>query len=635
MKKGKGRFLYSTFAKTLAFLILAAAVALGLLGGMAVYLTAQGGYGLTLVDTSSLLREREMADTFSKEVLGQFLEKGEAGADSYCADRRLEYAIYRVQQDDAQGESSLLAASHGGGDLEGFGYVRNLQEGGETYRVFLGLPGAQEIPGDELLGDQSGLLYTYRYEVLAVTGACALAAVLCFIYLMCAAGHRPGTDQICLRGLGAVPLDLLAAILGIPWLILANDLYHSGDDSLWELAVWLGEATVLVLWLTGCCVDLAARLKAGGWWRNTLLYRIFRGAAKIFRWLGRAVMALPLLRGTVVFLAALQVLELCALWFVAGMPRADRYGLVLFLWLGEKLILIPLMLYRAHMMRILEEGSRQLAQGNLSFQLDTGRLRGGYRRHGENLNRIAGGMARAVEERMRSEHLKTELITNVSHDIKTPLTSIINYADLIQKEKTENAQITEYAQVLYRQSARLKKLIEDLVEASKASTGNLEVNLEPCQVGVLLTQAAGEYQQRLQEMDIDLITRQSQEDIRILADGRLLWRVFDNLMNNICKYAQSNTRVYLSVESREGNAAITLRNISKYPLDVSAQELMERFVRGDRSRHTEGNGLGLSIAQSLTELQGGKMELVVDGDLFKVLLTFPLLKEEKYLPSAE
>ena len=228
----------------------------------------------------------------------------------------------------------------------------------------------------------------------------------------------------------------------------------------------------------------------------------------------------------------------------------------------------------------------------------------------------------AVDQRMRSERMKTELITNVSHDIKTPLTSIINYADLIGKEPPNSEKIPEYAAVLTRQSERLKRLIEDLVEASKASTGNLEVNLAPCQPGVLLTQAAGEYEQKLKDAGLDLVTRQPETAVTILADGRRLWRVFDNLMNNICKYAQRGTRVYLTLEERDGQAVISFKNTSRAPLDIPAEELLERFVRGDAARGGEGNGLGLSIARSLTELQKGTLELTVDGDLFKVVLRF-------------
>ena len=194
--------------------------------------------------------------------------------------------------------------------------------------------------------------------------------------------------------------------------------------------------------------------------------------------------------------------------------------------------------------------------------------------------------------------------------------------DMADSGSPANARIAEYSQVLLRQSRRLKKLLEDLLEASKATTGNLEVNLEPCEVGVLLSQAVGEYQQRMDEKRLDLIVRQPEEPVHIMADGRHLWRVFDNLLNNICKYAQESTRVYLSVEASGGYVQIIFRNMSKYALDISAEELEERFVRGDRSRHMEGNGLGLSIARSLVDLQGGRMEITIDGDLFKVQLVF-------------
>jgi signal transduction histidine kinase len=217
------------------------------------------------------------------------------------------------------------------------------------------------------------------------------------------------------------------------------------------------------------------------------------------------------------------------------------------------------------------------------------------------------------------------LITNVSHDIKTPLTSIINYTDLISKEPCENEKIKEYTAVLTRQSERLKKLIEDLIEASKASTGNLEVILSPCEVNVLLSQAVGEYEEKFQQQDLQLIVKQPEHPVRIMADGRRIWRVFDNLLNNICKYAQSGTRVYLDLLETEEDVEIVFKNTSAQALNISADELKERFVRGDSSRNTEGNGLGLSIAQSLIELQKGTMDLQVDGDLFKVVLIFPKL----------
>ena len=257
-------------------------------------------------------------------------------------------------------------------------------------------------------------------------------------------------------------------------------------------------------------------------------------------------------------------------------------------------------------------------------------LRGGiFKEQGEQINHISYGMTHAIEERLKSERCKTELITNVSHDIKTPLTSIINYVDLLEKEDLHNETAQEYLEVLDRQSGRLKKLIEDLIEASKASTGNLPVHLEKLEAGIFMTQTVGEFEEKTKAAGLDLVIEKPDTPVYIMADSRHFWRVIDNLMNNICKYAQNGTRVYINLEVKEAQVSITFRNTSKYPLNISSEELMERFVRGDESRNTEGSGLGLSIANSLMDLMGGTFRLYVDGDLFKVVLGFAEAKEKK------
>ena len=216
-----------------------------------------------------------------------------------------------------------------------------------------------------------------------------------------------------------------------------------------------------------------------------------------------------------------------------------------------------------------------------------------FREHGENINKVSDGIAVAVEDRMKSERFKTELITNVSHDIKTPLTSIINYVDLLEKEEIENETAKEYVSVLSRQSARLKKLIEDLLEASKASTGNISVNLTQLELGILLSQALGEYDEKFANSNLQIVLNKTDDLLLVMADNRHIWRVFDNILNNIAKYAQPNTRVYIDAKRNGKNAEISFRNISKDALNISGDELMERFVRGDSSRNTEGSGLGL------------------------------------------
>ena len=248
-----------------------------------------------------------------------------------------------------------------------------------------------------------------------------------------------------------------------------------------------------------------------------------------------------------------------------------------------------------------------------------------FKKHGENLNSISVGMAHAVDEKIKSERLKAELITNVSHDIKTPLTSIINYVDLLKKEDLHNETAEGYIKVLDRQSGRLKKLTEDLVEASKASTGNIAVNAQRTNVVELLNQSAGEYEERFEAAKLTPVITASAPDIPILADGRLLWRVFDNLLNNIIKYSQEGTRVYMNINEKNNLVTVAFKNISRDSLNISTDELMERFIRGDSARTSEGSGLGLSIARSLTELQGGRFDLLVDGDLFKAIIRFDKL----------
>ena len=295
------------------------------------------------------------------------------------------------------------------------------------------------------------------------------------------------------------------------------------------------------------------------------------------------------------------------------------------LWVLEKVIVGGLLAVVLVFLRRLQRGAEEISNGNLSYQINLEHMPPTLREHGERLNSIRDGLSKEVDERMKSERMKTELITNVSHDIKTPLTSIVNYVDLLKAEPVGSERAQEYFEVLERQSARLKKLITDLVEASKASTGNLSANMEPTDMNVLLSQTVGEYENKLAERSLELVQESDGNRSLVMADGRLLWRVFDNLLNNICKYALSGTRVYLTSAVANGTVTVTFKNISSCRLNVPSDELMERFVRGDRSRNTEGSGLGLSIAKSLVELQKGRFDVVIDGDLFKAVVVFDLL----------
>lgn len=458
------------------------------------------------------------------------------------------------------------------------------------------------------------LLYSARYTLIVLEFLAVCAFVVLLIFLFCTAGYRNGEEKPQSGTLEKIPFDVFTALYGflgvIGFIIVLSFSYGYDLLSYILFPVFL---LLFYLFLLSYLISLTVRLRTGGLIKNMLLYRVF---AWFFRKIGSFFANLPLIWKTVIFVGGILFID-----FIALVSSYDTSSLIGY-WLIKNIILVPIIFYIAVTLRRLEAGGKKIAKGDFTYQIDTSHMIGDFKEFGKSLNSISEGMSKAVDERMKSERMKTELITNVSHDIKTPLTSIINYVDLIEKEHIDNETLREYIAVLDRQAARLKKLIEDLVEASKASTGNLTVNMTECDVGVLLQQTVGEYDEKLEKAGLKAIVTCPEEPVKIMADGRYMWRVFDNLMNNICKYSQTGTRIYLGLEKANGNAVVTFKNISRIPLNISADELMERFVRGDSSRSTEGSGLGLSIARSLTELQNGTLSLSVDGDLFKATLIF-------------
>lgn len=474
-----------------------------------------------------------------------------------------------------------------------------------------------------------GALWGQRYAVYAYAVISLVLALVCFIFLMRGAGHKSGCAEPVPGPFYKVPFDLvtlgLVTLLGI-MLAFVSEVGRSRDTVgiILLAAAGLLAVPLCTLW----CASLAMRVKVGGLWKQTILYRLFalclrmlRGCfgliRRVFRGIGNLFRSLPLVWKTALGLSALCLLEFFG---IAAFHRDT--DMLLICWFLEKLVLIPAVLYLALMLRRLQAGGRALASGDLSHQTDTRRLIWDFKEHGQNLNAIALGMSRAVESQLKSERLKTELITNVSHDIKTPLTSIINYVDLLKGAEDET-QRAEYLEVLDRQSKRLKKLTEDLVEVSKASSGSMETHPSRHSVSELMRQALGEYGDRLEKAGLTPVLTLPEQELFAMLDGTLTWRVLDNLFSNACKYGQPGTRFYLDAAETDGRVRLSFKNISREPLNLSAEELMERFVRGDRSRHSEGSGLGLNIAKSLTELQGGVFSLSVDGDLFKVEITLP------------
>lgn len=387
---------------------------------------------------------------------------------------------------------------------------------------------------------------------------------------------------------------------------------------------------IIALVFLGCVANLATRAKTKTLFRYSELYYIFIPIKKLWKAFGSGVQLLreniSLFWKVALGMLIVDIIQFMilydALWYTY-----ERETVVCFVI--YKIIQFVVVLLIVMQMAQLQKGGKRIANGDLSKPIDTSKMFWEFKKHGENINKVGEGISKAVENQLKSERFKTELITNVSHDIKTPLTSIINYVDLMKKEEITDPTLCEYVDVLDRQSARLKKLIEDLMEASKASTGNLKVELEQCDISMLIGQVAGEFEDRFMANGLETIITKPEEPVYVMADGRHMWRVLDNLMNNIYKYSLPSSRVYIQLEQDGDKVKIQFKNISKSQLNISSDELMERFVRGDSSRNTEGSGLGLSIAQSLTELMGGSMKLEIDGDLFKVTLVFTALPNGK------
>ena len=469
-----------------------------------------------------------------------------------------------------------------------------------------------------------------EFAFLNRMGAIALAAVglvvfiALFVYLMAAAGRRGDREGIVLSPMDKIPFDITLFVAVTPIFLIFDFLLYIGGELTFILGAAVIGITLIALIILYLLYTFSARIKAGGWWKNTVTFMLLRFFWRCLRAAGQFLLrlfrAIPAVWRVTLVVAGYLLVFLCILsasyWVFDDM--LNFLFLLLFLAAAAAVIL------GAAQMRSLHRAARELASGNLDYKVDTRRLFFDFKRHAENLNSIGDGLSAAVDQRMRSERLKTELITNVSHDIKTPLTSIVNYVDLLQKEHTPQ-QEQQYLDVLKRQSEKLRRLTVDLVEASKASTGNLPTELAPTNTEELINQAVAEYADRFAAGGLEPVVTLPEKTVTVLADGRHLWRVLDNLFNNTVKYAQPGTRVYIDVRRMDGMALLSVKNISRDRLNVSADELIERFVRGDESRHTEGSGLGLSIARSLTELMGGTFDISVDGDLFKAQIRLKLL----------
>ena len=471
-----------------------------------------------------------------------------------------------------------------------------------------------------VITDKTGLkelAYKNRNSMMVYGFIAGITALACFVFLLCSAAHRSGTEDCVLLRQDKMPYDLYlpsAILLGTGLCAMLVECVAYGLNTVKAVAAALIMACLAGVFMA-LCMTTAARIKTGTLFKNTLIYRLCTGVG-----MGASSMLSSISGAWRFSLAFAGYLLINALFSYRFFTRGGFFAFLILLAINGGALYFLLNMIKQ--MRTLRAAGQAMANGDLGYCVDTSGMKREFREHGENLNSIGRGMAIAVNERMKSERFKTELITNVSHDLKTPLTSIVTYIDLLQKEDIQDEKAKDYIDTIARQSKKLKKLTEDLIDASKASSGALNVNMERVNISELLRQSSAEYGERMEAVNITPVVNMPEEDIYVRADGRLLWRVVENLLQNICKHGMPGTRAYLEARTENGRAVVSFKNISQQQLNIPVEELLERFVQGDESRSKGGSGLGLNIAESLTELMKGKLKLSLDGDLFKVELWF-------------
>ncbi len=462
--------------------------------------------------------------------------------------------------------------------------------------------------------DQSALL-------LPVLG---IVVLLSMVFFCKNVGYRNGEEEVRLRVTDRIPVLFWLAMVMVCELFLLEVTMAVFSSNRFVMLFGFRELATLLIGalLAMALIGLAllstvcVRLKAKKFLRTTLVYYCYRWIKKLFFKVGNWTAAHVPLAGRL--LIALPFIGIISLIEAALIQDASIMLALMFVM--ARLCVIAFLVYLVWGYGRLRDGAARIAAGRLDQPVKEDYLTPEYRRFAADLNGVGQSIQAAVEDRMKSEHMKTQLITNVSHDIKTPLTSIINYVDLLQKDNTTEEERKEYLGILANQSGRLKKLIQDLIDASKASSGAMEVNLSDTDLSTLAGQVIGEYRDKMDQAGLVPVTKNMEKEIKVSADGNLLWRVMDNLFANVIKYAMPGTRVYMETGTDGEMTTFSISNISKTELGISGDELMERFVRGDQSRNTEGSGLGLSIAKSLMELMGGDLSINVDGDMFKAIL---------------
>lgn len=482
------------------------------------------------------------------------------------------------------------------------------------------------------MADEAENYETYSKLMFPMLAGAVFGSVLWLIgmvWLTVTAGRKPKDEEIHLNGFDRWYTEIAAGtVIGI-WLagtiisgtLIANSSLGYSHAVVTVIVTCLICGTYTMAWFLLGYLSLIRRIKAGTLWKNSLI-------RKVLKWIGKCSgklvdFARAFSRNTAEKIKVLLVggafLFLQFLIIGCGFTGAGVFLMILLIVDAAAVIFI---IRKADGLDLIMDGLKKISDGELQYKIKTDTLTGKQKVMAEYINNIGSGLDAAVENSLKKERMQTELITNVSHDLKTPLTSIINYVDLMKRENPTDPKIQEYLRILDEKSQRLKVLTEDVVEASKASTGNIKLEMNDIDFVEMVQQVIGEFEEKFQEKNLTMMVHFTDEPSIIYADGQRMWRVLENVFGNVVKYAMEGTRVYAEISNRNKKVTFSLKNISAQPLNISADELTERFIRGDVARNTEGSGLGLSIAKSLTELQGGEFKLYLDGDLFKVMITF-------------
>lgn len=446
--------------------------------------------------------------------------------------------------------------------------------------------------------------------------------ILSLVYLTLATGHREGEAVVHLNFIDKIKTEIIFAvfILAAGELMMLMGRVNSQTWNVSGLLVASGTVSLIVdIMFLVFYLSMVRRMKAEVLWENSLAYWFVKGLKKTFR---ERTVTVRVLIVFGVHMVVCFVLALGTFYF------KNIYCLLLLLVFSGMEAYLLLRMSVEHYQ--IYQGVTKITGGALNTKIDVEDLHGEDRKLAEAINNIGSGLLHAVDDSTRNERMKADLITNVSHDIKTPLTSIINYVNLIQREDIENERVKNYVKILEEKSLRLKQLTEDLVETSKITSGNVKLDMQRIDIVELVYQTGGEFNEKFESKELTIVTKLPKTEVAILADGRQLYRVIENLYNNVAKYALEKTRVYVDVQIVDEKAIFSIKNVSEKSLAMensNAGDLTERFIRGDSSRTTEGSGLGLSIAKSLTVLMGGTFYIGVDGDLFKATIIFPVYKE--------